>query len=182
MSRNWVPVFADADYGPEQIAVRYKAYTENGTEGFVQAYRDILSSAPNAYKAVFAHLIKQNPEPCLIHCTAGKDRTGVLAALLLLLAGVNKEVIANEYELTELGLDHLKPFFRERLLLHPALKGNEEGVKNMTSSKKENMLATLDMIEAEFGGVEGYLKTNCKMSAEEIETLRQHLLQPKTAS
>ncbi|KXT16184.1 hypothetical protein AC579_887 [Pseudocercospora musae] len=175
MIRSWVPVFAETDYGPEQVAVRYRHYS-TGSEGFVQAYNDIaLAAAPQAYRTIFRHLSKPNAEPCLIHCTAGKDRTGVIVALLSLLAGREKEVIAEEYSLTDSGLEHLKPLFQERLLKNPALQGNTEGVLNMISSKKENMLATVDMLQKDFNGPVEYMKQYCKMSDAEIEQLRKNL-------
>lgn len=110
-----------------------------------------------------------------MHCTAGKDRTGVLVALLFLLAGVDKKAIADEYSLTDLGLEHLKPLFTERLLKNPALEGNVDGVKNMVSSRRENMEATIEMIEKEVGGVKGYMKGYCGLSEEEIESLKTNL-------
>lgn len=141
----------------------------------MKAYHDILLAAPGAYTAIFKHLAQQSPTPCLVHCTAGKDRTGVLVALLFLLAGVGKKAIADEYSLTDLGLEHLKPLFMERLLKNPALEGNVEGVKNMVSSRRENMEATIEMIEKEVGGVQGYLKGYCGLSEEEVESLRKNL-------
>lgn len=141
----------------------------------MKAYHDILLAAPGAYTAIFKHLAQQSPTPCLVHCTAGKDRTGVLVALLFLLVGVDKNAIADEYSLTDLGLEHLKPLFMERLLKNPALEGNVEGVKNMVSSRRENMEATIEMIEKEVGGVQGYLKGYCGLSEEEIESLRKNL-------
>lgn len=176
MKRFWVPVFATEDYGPEQIALRYKEYTRAGTEGFVKAYTDILTSGVSAYTKIFKHLAVSNPQPCLYHCTAGKDRTGILTAILLLLAGVDEDVIAEEYSLTNQGLAHLRPLFIERLLKNPALQGNEAGVQNMVSSKKENMTASIEMIKTKFGGAEGYLRDYCQLSADEITSLRRNLV------
>jgi len=113
----------------------------------------------------------------LVNCTAGKDRTGVIVALLLTLAGVEADVTADEYALTEQGLKDLRPVFVERLQRNPALMGNEEGVLRMVSSKKENMLAALEMIEADFGGVVQYMKKNCGLSDAEIERIERNLLQ-----
>ena len=173
--RQWVPVFAEQDYGPEEIALRYKQYVRAGTEGFVQAYYEILLAGTSAYGTIFRHLAQPNPTPCLIHCTAGKDRTGVVVALLFILAGVSKEKIAQEYSLTDLGLAELRPIFAERLLKNPALEGNREGVANMVSAKRENMEATVDMIWREFYGAEEYMRKYCKMSDAEIEQLRKNL-------
>lgn len=174
--REWVPVFATQDYGPEAVAIRYQYYT-SGTEGFVKAYHDILKAAPKAYGTILRHLAQPDPSPCLIHCTAGKDRTGVLVALLLWLAGVDKESIAQEYSLTDQGLAPLKPLFIERLLQNPALKGNREGVLTMVSCKKETMIATIEMIEKDFNGPEAYMKKQCGMSDEEIVQLKKNLRQ-----
>ncbi|QIW99935.1 hypothetical protein AMS68_005453 [Peltaster fructicola] len=177
IERHWVPVFASDDYGPEQVALRYKEYVRAGTEGFVKAYTDILTSGTDAYTKILRHLAQPKPQPCLYHCTAGKDRTGILTALLLLLAGVDEDTIAEEYSLTDAGLKHLRPLFIERLLKNPALEGNEAGVQNMVSSKKENMLASIDMIKTQFGGAEGYLRDYCKLSDGDVELLKKNLLQ-----
>jgi hypothetical protein len=125
--RDWSPVFAEQDYGPDQVAIRYKEYTRSGSEGFVKAYHDILLSGHTAYGKFFRHLSQKDATPCLVNCTAGKDRTGMAVALLLSLAGVEREKIAEEYALTNLGLAELKPIFIERLLKNPALEGNREG-------------------------------------------------------
>lgn len=175
MIRRWTPVFADQDYGPEQVALRYQQYTRSGSEGFVKAYRDILLAAPRAYGIIFRHLASPDARPCLVHCTAGKDRTGVFVALLKMLAGVDKKAIGEEYALTDVGLQHLKPVFMQRLLKNPRLQGNEAGVRNMMSSKKENMEATVEMIVREFGGAEQYLRMYCKMGDGEIEGLKKNL-------
>jgi protein tyrosine/serine phosphatase len=174
-----VPVFAEADYGPEQVALRYKEYTRSGTEGFVQAYYDILLSAPSAYGKIFRHLSQEDASPFLVNCTAGKDRTGVVVALLLSLAGVPEETIADEYALTDLGLADLKPIFIERLLRNPVLEGNREGVGNMVSSKKENMVAALEMIQKEFGGAEKYMKEKCGLNDDEVDRIRRNLVAEK---
>lgn len=176
IKREWVPVFAKEDYGPEQVGLRYKNYTRAGSDGFVMAYRDISKSGPSAYGAIFRHLAQPKPTPCVVHCTAGKDRTGVVIALLFMLAGVDDEKIAEEYSLTDLGLAPLKPLFTERLLKNPALEGNREGVGNMISSKKENMAATIKMLREEYGSAEGYMGSQCQLSDEEIAQLRRNML------
>lgn len=169
-------MFADKDYGPEQVALRYKNYTRATPDGFVSAYRDITANAPDAYGTIFKHLAKQSPEPCLIHCTAGKDRTGVFVAMLFMLAGVDDDTIAREYSLTDQGLASLKPLFIERLLKNPALEGNLEGINNMVSSKKENMLASLDMLRQEYGAPGRYMQERCGLSDTELQQLKQNLL------
>ncbi|KAF2725295.1 tyrosine protein phosphatase 5 [Polychaeton citri CBS 116435] len=176
LRREWTPVYENRNSNPEKLAVRYKDYTSTKVEGFEKAYQDIATCAPDAYGKIFRHLAQDNPDPCLIHCTAGKDRTGVLVAMLFMLVGVDPETIADEYSLTDKGLAHLKATFVERLLKNPVFENDQEAVERMISSKRENMLAAVKMIEREFGGTEKYMRTNCKMNADEIESVRKNLL------
>ncbi|EMC93858.1 hypothetical protein BAUCODRAFT_567438 [Baudoinia panamericana UAMH 10762] len=175
ITREWVPVFAEKDYGPEQVAIRYKEYTRSGSEGFVKAYHDILISGAKSYSKIFRYMAQDKPSPLLVHCTAGKDRTGVFIALLFMLTGASDDEIAREYSLTDLGLKELKPVFIERILQNPAVGANRAGVENMVSSKKENMLATLQMIRKDFGSAEAYMKKYCGLSDTEIDKVRRNV-------
>lgn len=130
------PIFKHTDYSPEALALRYQAYTsEDGTEGFRRAYADILESGAPAYRRVFEHLRDRPCEACLVHCTAGKDRTGVLVALVLTLVGVEDEVIAREYALTELGLAQWKEIMIEYLSSDLAMHGGREGAERMIGAR-----------------------------------------------
>jgi len=179
IERVWTPVFSEEDYSPEKIALRYKDYASQSDEGFVNAYREILKHGGPAYSAILRHIAAPNPEGCLVHCTAGKDRTGVLVALLYLLCGVPTETIVKEYAMTDLGLANMKPLFRERLLQNPALAGNEKGVDNMTSSKEQNMRGTIEMLNKEFGGAEEYCKKVLGLSDQELNSLRKNMVVSK---
>jgi protein tyrosine/serine phosphatase len=75
-------------------------------------------------------------KPLIIHCTAGKDRTGVICALILSLCGVDDETVAQEYALTDLGLStEWKEAVLEHLMANPEVKGDKEGAWNMIGSK-----------------------------------------------
>ncbi|KAI5916979.1 tyrosine phosphatase [Camillea tinctor] len=182
--RVYVPVFLDLDYSPEALALRYRNYTTHSDDGFVQAYRDILtaaSSADNTYqpfKQILSHLAAPSaaPAPCLVHCTAGKDRTGVVCALALSLCGVPDHIVAHEYSLTELGL---RPRFDE-LVSHirniPELRDNIEGAKRMLGSRKESMLRTLAWIREKYGSVEACVIELGFLTPEGIAQLRKNLI------
>lgn len=175
IERDWQPVFATKDYSPDQVSLRYQQYVRSGFEGFVNAYRDIMTAGAPAYGTILRHLAQAEPTACIVHCTAGKDRTGVIVALILLLLEVPREEICKEYALTDKGLESLKPLFLERLMKNPALGGDKQGIFNMISSKAENMNATIDMIDTEFGGAEKYVREYCKLTDAEVEALKKNL-------
>lgn len=70
---------------------------------------DILIAGKSAFRAIFLHLRDMPLEACLIHCSAGKDRTGVAVALMLAVAGLNDLTITREYQLSEEGLRPMRP-------------------------------------------------------------------------
>ncbi|RPB05294.1 hypothetical protein L873DRAFT_1798296 [Choiromyces venosus 120613-1] len=178
ITRNFVPVFMDIDYSPEKVALRYKSYSSGD---LTEAYRSILQAGgKSAYRSILSHILTRPDEPLLIHCTAGKDRTGIIVALILLLAGVEEEVIAEEYALTTLGMASVKKAIWDHLIQQPLFaKGDAEaiqGLENMLSSRKETMLKTLKIIEEEFGGAKVYLEKECGFSKEDIETIRKNIV------
>jgi len=107
----------------------------------------------------------------LFHCHAGKDRTGIVAALLLGVAGVPTETIVADYVLSaealrphdeELLADEPDPVLREQLLLK-------------WSAKPEAMQALLEHIDDDYGGIEKYL-IDSGVTEAEIMRLRSRLL------
>lgn len=99
-------MFSRADYSPAALASRWKGYFEGAT-GFPKVYATILEKGAPQYRKIFIHLIEnhsiESTESIIIHCTAGKDRTGIFGMLLLGMCGVDDEIISNEYALSNLG-------------------------------------------------------------------------------
>ncbi|KAG5984680.1 hypothetical protein E4U55_003761 [Claviceps digitariae] len=178
LTRHHLPVFPLTEYTPEAIALRYQHYgAVDTTAGFVRAYRDILrAGAQRAFAPILRHLARRDPSPCLVHCTAGKDRTGLLCAIVLALCGVDDETIAWEYALTEDGLRPLKPAMVAALMAVPGVVVDEEGAMRMLSSRPESMLATLRLIRREYGSVEDYVLYQCGVSPRDIDQLRTNFI------
>ncbi|KAG8166638.1 hypothetical protein KVR01_002327 [Diaporthe batatas] len=181
--RIFAPVFLDEDYSPEAVARRYAHFSSAEGGGFVHVYDRILKSGTDPsgaqpFAAVLRHLASasQAPTPILTHCTAGKDRTGVLCALVLSLCGVPDDAVAHEYSLTDLGLGHRRAEFVESLTRSGPLKGDRAAAERMVGSRPEAMLGTLALIRREYGGVEAFVKGRCGLSDEEIGQIRRNLV------
>lgn len=206
----WVftPVFRDEDLSPEALALKHKNYTspdEDGghgySAGFVRAYRDILLNAGPAFKSMFEHIRDRNlaepdsnsspspspdstrPEPFLFHCAAGKDRTGVFAALVLRLCGVADEIVAWEYSITAEGLGSWK----ETIIAHMMKGAGSSGTVNLPMSREQaervvgsrakTMLVFLrDVLDGEIGGVESYMQEKCGLGPADIHAIRTRLV------
>ena len=125
----------------------------------------VLDHVRAELRRVLAFIAAAPPAPLLFHCVAGKDRTGLIAALLLALADATPEAIARDYSVSSENLreGYLRRYAnteRERIL--EALRCPEEGAYNM--------LAFLERA----GGVRTYL-AQIGLTSQEIAQLRARL-------
>ena len=110
--------------------------------------------------------------PAVFHCTVGKDRTGILAALLLSTLGVDDETIVEDYGLTSQVIDRI----RDRLLASPNLPGEFKARIDHTLAVEPNAIAEmLDHIRSRHGSTRDYLSRH-GLREKELEDLRQALL------
>jgi protein-tyrosine phosphatase len=98
-------------------------------------------------------------DPVLVHCTAGKDRTGVVIAIALLAAGVDREHVIRDYEATEANL---AGEWSERMLAavakHPRLGAAGEALREIISASPAAILnTTIDLVEETYGSAAGLL-------------------------
>lgn len=118
-------------------------------------------------------IASSDQHPILYHCTAGKDRTGIVSAMLLDILGVDHETIAADYHLTTANM---LPII-ERIRNAPVYKENGLAFAPawIFSSDPETMLAFLERMTAKYGGAEGWALQHGLTQAE-IDAIREHLL------
>lgn len=168
------PVFQEVDLSPEKLAERFKNFFDP-IKGFEQAYKEILIKAGTCYREIFLHLRDRPSDGILVHCTAGKDRTGVFCALVLLLLEASPDIIAREYELTTMGLQDELPRIYQAIEHEKHNWTDTEGMLNMLSSKYDAMAGTLAMINREFGGAKTYIKNHCGLTDRDLEIIIDNL-------
>ena len=102
----------------------------------------------------------------LYYCTAGKDRTGVISALLLLLAGASKSDILADYEISQEYLCNILKLICEN---------NKDIDINIVTPKAEHMEKFLDMFHKKYNTIEEYL-FQIGLSNDEIANLKNKLI------
>jgi protein-tyrosine phosphatase len=138
------------------LADRYLNFLDDGRAGLSTALSVIADPAA---------------APVVVHCMAGKDRTGVVCALTLSLLGVSDEDIATDYALTEVAMASLTEYLREH---NPeAIEGND----HMFDSPREAMLMFLADLRDRHGSVPGFVR-EIGISDQQIAAMRGHLLTP----
>jgi protein-tyrosine phosphatase len=106
----------------------------------------------------------------LFHCHAGKDRTGLIAALLLALASVPNATIADDYALSQVCL---QPIFDQRLRAEPD-PAKRERLARAIGAAPATMLGILAYLEEQHGGVERYLRA-AGVAEADVERLRRRI-------
>lgn len=141
-----------------------------------QLYADILEDFADRFATLFGHLALDERRPAVFHCTAGKDRTGIAAMLLLHTAGVPWETIVHDYALT-----HRYRTVHRIPALEPAL--TEAGltvdhVLPFIGAVPEVLERTLEHVEATYGGIDRYLRERAAIPDETIDAVRAALVEP----
>jgi protein-tyrosine phosphatase len=151
----WGP--AEADESPDEIPV-------------VRAYMSYLRRRPDSIvEAVRA--IARTPDAVLVHCAAGKDRTGVVVALALDAAGVGRETIVADYLATGERIEEIM----ERLVSSPTYRAELEGHDAQRHAPLPGTIErVLELVEERFGGSVAWL-TSHGLSDDDIRLLRMRL-------
>ena len=123
----------------------------------VDHYLDYLRLAPTQVAGALAALAEPGATPAVFHCAAGKDRTGVLAAMLLTLAGVDREAIIADYALTNERI-HLIAARLRRLDTYG--KGLQEVKDTRLAADPDTMRDFLGAVDELFGGVRQWALDN----------------------
>ncbi len=131
-----------------------------------EIYINMLQHARHYIAEVFERLAESNQGAAFFHCTHGKDRTGLVAALLLLLADVDDvDIIANY----QISATYLKPLFQS------FISEIEPEALHFFETKPESMEQTLAFFHAEFNSAEDYLSL-CGLSDQTIDLLKNRMV------
>ncbi len=149
----------------ERTAV--KAASETTLEALFCA---VLDNYWRGIAAILAAIAGAPEGVVLFHCHAGKDRTGLVAGLLLALAGVPYPTIAEDYALSGVCL---QPIYAERLRQEPD-PAQRARMAAWMSTAPETMLGILAHLDAKHGGAERYLLTSGVTEAD-VERIRRRL-------
>ena len=124
----------------------------DAADGMLQRYRMILDERPSSFAAVF-ELLARAEGAVVFHCFAGKDRTGLVAAMMLELAGVPHDSIGEDFAESEVMLaDQFEQW------VAAAAPERREGLRDDLICPPARILAALDHLRTGWGGVAGYLE------------------------
>ncbi|MDR2608493.1 MAG: tyrosine-protein phosphatase [Treponema sp.] len=120
---------------------------------YVYPEKDLVTGFLAEYKLFFQTLKNEANFPLIFHCSAGKDRTGFAAALLLSLLGVDREIIINDYLLSA---ENVREKYAPYVELIKQRTGGRGDIEPLVTVKREYIEAAFARIDDEWGGIENY--------------------------
>jgi len=156
------PIFTDDEDYPDHLSTAAEVYCwwlRERRPG-VAAAMTAIADAPSA--------------PILVHCHAGKDRTGVVVALVLRLAGVGVDAIADDYAIS--GVQLADMLARDRVT---AVERGMDAIRveRLFTVRREAMVQTMECVDTEHGGVLALLR-GLGLDDTRIDHLKDLLLSP----
>jgi protein-tyrosine phosphatase len=173
------------DESDAQSLRKYAARQSATSEGMFAAMLDLYRGLPLRMSARIRGLLScivEDHLPVVVHCAAGKDRTGVAIAVLLSALGVPRDTVIDDYLLTN-DVGNFEVFIRGREdaqlgladTKHPLLAMPEE-MRRVAFSADPAFLSTAFEAIDELGGIDGYIEEVLGLDAEVREVLRERLL------
>jgi protein-tyrosine phosphatase len=163
-----VPVFTDELH----LSERFQTMEDSMTDRALM-YKFVVDECGTQLGSVLTTIASYNAQTTLFHCFAGKDRTGLIAALLLSLADVPDNLIAEDYELTKNYLAERLTQWRANAI---ARGDNIERFDLIHTYAPRIMLETLQYIREQHDTIPNYLRT-CGVSDDHLDVLRGMLIE-----
>ncbi|GAB3933515.1 tyrosine-protein phosphatase [Kribbella albertanoniae] len=157
------------------IAVRQlladPADPEHGQPTIIAACTWMLDRRPTLFAAAVKAIADEPEGAVVVHCHGGKDRTGMVVALALSIAGVPRDEIIADYYLTQ---SRLAPWLAEQLAAEPDTTKHPEMIE-FRDTRAESLVAILAHVDEVYGGPEPYLRHG-GLTTEDLTRLRQRLV------
>jgi protein-tyrosine phosphatase len=197
----WSPLPTDVYVSPKPTlaplmhTILAEAATPEGARaGLIKFY----SQMPDDYRTEYAAMFRRIAEgelPMVVHCTAGKDRTGVAMALLLTAVGVPRQTVVDDYTLTEKLVPPAGAAAKSAVPVGGAtpaagagaVVGAAQPLSPLAQLPQESRIAlwrsdplyiesALDSMVREYGSIDGYLERGLGLTKPEISSVRKRLL------
>ena len=169
MGANYINIAVIPEGGSDQLS---KLVGDTGISG--KRYLGYLEFGPTSWLRLFGILSNLENLPVVLHCTAGKDRTGVSTAFLLSVLGINRDLIEADYLLTNLDTERQADFIESTVGYPDGY--DRESMITAAGVPKDAMKDFLDGVESKWGSAVEYLK-KIGVTEEQMELVRNNFLE-----
>ncbi|GAB3093865.1 tyrosine-protein phosphatase [Pseudomaricurvus hydrocarbonicus] len=152
-----------------------KLSSDSAHQLVVSSYRSCIDDVAPHYARLFQGLLTNDGAASVFHCSAGKDRTGLAAALILSALGVPRDVVVDDYLLTQEYFDSagLIQLVEQHLRDAKVEYWERSWLMPYCGVHRDNIEAFFDGVESRYGSVMGYLNEGMGLSGEDLLRLKQ---------
>ena len=169
MGANYINIAVIPEGGSDQLS---KLVGDTGISG--KRYLGYLEFGPTSWLRLFGILSNLENLPVVLHCTAGKDRTGVSTAFLLSVLGINRDLIEADYLLTNLDTERQADFIESTVGYPDGY--DRESMITAAGVPKDAMKDFLDGVESKWGSAVEYLE-KIGVTEEQMQMVRDNFLE-----
>ena len=139
-----------------------------------RGYLNNIESFPQAWGAVLHRLADPATRPLVFHCSAGKDRAGTCAALVLLALGVPEETVVADHALSNVYIQDIMGEIHQRLREQGI---DPEPLAPYFEAPKAGIEAMIGHLRQQYGSARAYLVHRCGVPEPTLARLREDLLE-----
>jgi len=143
-------------------------------EGYVR----LAAQRAKIFGQALTQLADPHNLPVIFHCTAGKDRTGIVVALLLHILGVPEETILADYTLSNAHFDRILEVTQHDIKRMASVGITPNETRPIMSVQAFYLRGLFHYLRGQYGSIEAYLRGPAGVTAETVARLRENLLEP----
>jgi len=143
----------------KKLVLKGKVNASDADKRMLDFYREYVTENPETIKQIITEILESD-QPVLYHCTAGKDRTGIITALILTILKFDKDTIYNDYLLSN---NFRKKLVEKRLNLASTLhfiypKMDLQVLEKLSWIESDYLDAAFDEINNKYGSIDIYIQ------------------------
>lgn len=147
-----------------------------GEDAYEEMYLEVIDVYQPSWRLVLEHVRDRPEEAFLVHCTAGRDRTGVISGLLLTLAGASPDVVSLDYLLSRIGTEPARKALLQVVLASTKAESIEQpGFQNLCELREESWNAFVKGVERDFGGFDKFVTGKLGFSEDDLVKIKANL-------
>lgn len=166
--------------------LRGQADPQTALEDQCSGYREFVRDQSEQFAGLFRAVLEHTPQAVMMHCSAGKDRTGIAAALLLTVLGVSRSDVVDDYLLSREGHGardqtqyYVDLYWEAHCSSHDTAPAcTKDDVHVLFSAQPEKLSAAFDEMEKVAGSVDGYIRDMLGVTDDMRRELRQRYIDP----
>jgi protein-tyrosine phosphatase len=176
LAESWVHLPAYVENNSSEFLKRLVRYRGRLDQALADGYLELIDRRAPQFGLMLKRIAAGEGTPVVVHCTAGKDRTGLISALILSAVGVPDAIVIADYSLTNHHSDRIRIVSEPDMRRIRRLGLSMAATQPLLVADPDNMRAVMAHLRERYGSTEAYLLNQAGLSPDDLARLRVKLL------